>query len=176
MDSISGNRLLAWWCNRDESSKNRFPPSHLRLIDWDVIGRICKRLSSTHRMRKFIPKWVTGEVPVGVTLTKRKERIINRCPRCDHYQETTLHVIRCKNSKSAAKWREQLSSLETWMKKQQTDPSLRTTLLDTLREWYLRPNTTVLPTCPPNFVHFSPIKLLSAGPNFSMDSLFATGQ
>ena len=44
---------------------------HKELFPW-VVERTCKCLSKNHRMHKCIPKWITGKVPVGVTLTKRK--------------------------------------------------------------------------------------------------------
>ncbi len=91
------------------------------------LGRHEKDTQATYeegRMRRFIPKWVTSHIAVGTTMAKREGRYSNRCPRCDHHMEDTLHVIRCKNGKAAQKWRTELDRILTWMRKQDTNDIL----------------------------------------------------
>ena len=125
---VSSHRIQQWWIK-----KNRFRAVDQRFIDWECLAKCMK--SCGPRFHRFIPKWVTGQIAVGVVMAKRGARAHNRCPRCDCAKEDTLHVLRCQDDDAVQTWSLAMKNLKEWCIKVDTHPSITSTLIPLLLGW-----------------------------------------
>jgi len=64
------------------------------------------------------------------------QRTTAECPRCGATQEDKPHIILCSQQEATNLWTSALSSLQTWLLEEETDPLLITKLLTGLQEWH----------------------------------------
>ena len=57
----------------------------------------------------------------------------SRCPRCNHNNEDTLHVITCPNEEAQFLFRENVDKLDKWMDKYGTHPAVRYIIISTIQ-------------------------------------------
>ena len=62
-----------------------------------------------------------------------KGAISAACPCCHHPDETTAHVLLCKNPTRKKLYHESLTKLESWLRKKETNPRLTTMIMRYLR-------------------------------------------
>jgi len=58
------------------------------------------------------------------------------CPRCAMAEEDKIHIIRCTQPEASSLWTSALSTLEKWLKEEDTDPALTQDLIAGLQSWY----------------------------------------
>merc|ERR1712038_2035489 len=120
---IADRRIKKWWIQ-----KNCFTIEHMNTIDWVVVASTMKE--SPLYMQKFIPKWVSSFIAVGKTMSHRKYRPNNHCPRCGRSCEDTTHVLRCRRSRK--QWDPGIQSIISWLEKVKTEPNLLHCIKDIL--------------------------------------------
>jgi len=115
---IGRDKLLQWW-----EYKQRFQSSiSQQSIDWTVVNKTTEELSFA--MGRFVSKWTSHHIAVGRMMEFRQARDTNHCPRCGHPEETTLHVLRCRQKSSRQQWKKCIRTLEKWMRHRKTDPTI----------------------------------------------------
>lgn len=57
------------------------------------------------------------------------------CPRCLEPHERAIHVLFCQDPRTKAIWQQEMVSLQTWLRKEKTEPDLARYLLKSLRFW-----------------------------------------
>ena len=126
---IGRDNILQWW-----DYKQRFLSSNSQqTIDWTVVNKTTEELSFA--MGRFVSKWTSHHIAVGRMMEFREARDTNHCPRCGHPEETTLHVLRCKQKSSRRQWKKGIRIVEKWMRHRKTDPTIRRGLVHTLRHF-----------------------------------------
>jgi exonuclease III len=91
-------------------------------ICWKAL-EYARAQSSTGRLI-FVSKWVSNCVATGKVMQRRKHRVFNRCPRCDHWGEDREHVLRCWDPRATIIWNRQLELIKTSLEKEKTDPEI----------------------------------------------------
>ena len=127
-DGISTLELKEWWIE-----KKRFKVQDDPYIDWAAMVYCMRNCGS--RYKRFIPKWVSGQIAVGKVMQYRKARVHNRCPRCNAFMEDTTHVLRCQTRRTIQHWEILVNRLSDWMKKVDTSPAISISLCAMLKYW-----------------------------------------
>ena len=112
--------------------RNKIAEEDFDLVNWDALERAMKYWAVLYRV--FYTKHMTGCCGV-----KHFENIITRgatsaaCPCCPDPDETTLHVLLCKNETRWKLYFESIVKFEAWLKKKKTDPELTSLLVRYLK-------------------------------------------
>ena len=128
---IASYQLRSWWIQ-----KQRMTEEMESEIDWHVLGKVMREMPPN--MKRFIPKWTTSQIAVGITMRKRNDRHKQKCPRCNYFREDTLHVLKCWDKTAIAEWTKLVNELERWLTEMLTEPALAYSLLQVLRRWQIR--------------------------------------
>jgi hypothetical protein len=123
------HRLVDYWVHI-----GRFSADYQNRISWKTVERTAAILSAANK--RFVSKWVSEECGVSTTLTKWNHRYINGCPFCLSPNENTEHVLCCPHESANRIWCEQLSSLDTKLRKLHTQPNLHKLIISRLRTWH----------------------------------------
>jgi len=103
------------------------------MVDWESNRKSQKLLSSYSNI--WIAKYVTGFLPIGVNMQRRKEWGQNHCSRCGLEVETNKHIGRCKEVTSTNLFQENLEVFEQWMDTMQTPTLLKVHVLAQITAW-----------------------------------------
>ena len=125
---VTGQDLEDWWIR-----KGRIKSSDIPRIDWNTIYKVMKE-SSWHR-QKFIVKWVSKQLPVGIRLKKMNQQSHADCPRCGYHAESNKHIVQCSHRGNATKWTRALRDLDRWLRKIHTDPDIVRAIMLILPRW-----------------------------------------
>jgi hypothetical protein len=106
---------ISYW-----ATKHDLPLSTLVEVDWDFCGDALRSLSFA---RRRLMKHASGHCGVGTTLKKWGVQDNADCPRCQK-EETTQHVLLCRNKDALTVWETAPVKLDTWMLQKQTDPAI----------------------------------------------------
>ena len=116
------------------ASKLQIPEEILQShTHWTIFGRA--RKEAPHSRRIFISKWLVGQLPTGTILKQRKHRLRDHCPHCKRPKEDVLHLITCPSQIVRKLIQDELSTLQTWMSKQDTLPELSTFIYNGILSW-----------------------------------------
>ena len=83
-------------------------------------------------MALFHSKWISNTLATGMVMQRRKHRVFNRCPRCNHWGEDRLHVVICWDQRATIIWKKSVDRLRRFMVSENTDTGITTFLLDGL--------------------------------------------
>ena len=103
------------------------------LIDWDALASAAK--GARKRQSILMTKLLSNNAPTNDNMVKWGFRACTKCPRCHELIETADHVAACQAPPAIEVWDQSLTTLNTWLIKQQTDPTLRQQILLTLKSW-----------------------------------------
>ena len=120
---------IAWWIK-----KGRLTHDTASLVDWKVVEKTLKE--ATFGRRKFITKWASNHMPVGVVQKRKRFQDTDVCPRCLCPGETLQHVMRCTHKKSYRLWHKSLRDLDRWLRRVGTDPEIVRALILILPRWH----------------------------------------
>jgi hypothetical protein len=112
-------------------------------MDFDAIRMAYRSLTLYYQLR--VPKWIGRRLPVGSHTAHWKESNSPHCPRCNHPNETHLHIVRCQHPGVNQRVSQWLDNLELWLAKNHTHPDIRFGVISLLRA-----STRSLPWTPPN--------------------------
>ena len=104
-----------------------------RMIDWKSLQKAMQLLTTYSTI--WISKFVTGFLPLGIYLQRRKEWMFDYCPRCKECTETRSHLVRCPEKTSAKIFRESLEVMEEWLDKMQTPTDIKIHILTRITSW-----------------------------------------
>ena len=124
------------------------PKNTLSKPDWKIFAR-ARRLA-THDRRIFISKWLVDQLPTGLRMVKRKQRISAKCPHCPA-EEDTLHMPTCPDTAVRNFWHTSIQSLHAWLESIDTDPTITDFLCNGITSWTQNPFGEELP-----LLHFPP--------------------
>jgi hypothetical protein len=127
-NEIYGKKTLEFWAKR-----HSIPQDHVKNIDWDAQHKAFNRLPLGKQ--RWLMKHLSGQCGVGHALVRRKYQDHDHCPLCNSPDETTSHVILCKDRRAKTKLSLLLLSLEKHMIEKDTEPSLGKAILQRLQEW-----------------------------------------
>lgn len=94
-------------------------------------------------MNIFITKWISDTLPTGKVMQSRKQRIFNRCPRCNAWGEDRLHVLTCWDARAKLIWNCQMDNFKQFLTQENTCPEITNYLLSGLTNFRNHPNTSV---------------------------------
>ena len=126
-------------------AKLKLSPPAAMSLNWISFGRAFK--STAFARQIFLRKWLSQSVPVGATLRKRKCGTNNRRPRCNCYEETTLHVLICPNNEAQAHRTALLTALFSTLHDIDTCPLLTDAIEKILSRWLHRPRGFTFQAC-----------------------------
>ena len=107
-------------------------------IDWNVFSRAFK-LVPRHRQH-FVIKWISGHGAFGTMMQCRKARYKGNCPLCNCRNETPFHCFTCPDARAASLFSEKLAALDGWLRSKMTKPTIRTGLIQSLKQWRASPH------------------------------------
>ena len=122
-----------YWAEKNE---------HFNELDYDALRLAYKSINLYYQLR--IPKWIGRRLPVGSVIARWDHANVATCPRCNHANETHLHVISCQHPGAIARTAQWLNQLELWLVKQHTQPDIRFGVISLIRA-----STRSLPWTPP---------------------------
>jgi hypothetical protein len=96
----------------------------------------------------FITKWISNTLATGILMQKRKQRIFNRCPRCNDWGEDRRHIILCWDVRAKLIWDKQMENLKHILDQEGTCPDIVNFIMNGLRQFQSRPNTPQVPQSP----------------------------
>lgn len=117
-----------WWI-----SKGRFSTHTSSHIDWDVVHGTMT--SMRFHQRKFVSKWASDQLPTGEVQCLKKQQASAACPRCGFSPETVQHISQCTQKYSTRIWHKHLRQMDTWLRKQDTDPDITRAVILALPRW-----------------------------------------
>ena len=125
----AGQDLRQWWID-----KGRFTPQASQLIDWKMAKTHME--TSTWHQKKFITKWISGQLPVGTRAKIIGTQEYAECPRCDYPAEDNHHVLECGSKGSRKVWHKALKNLDSWLRKIGTDPDIVRAIMLIIPRWH----------------------------------------
>jgi exonuclease III len=111
---------------------NRFTEETYSMINHEALAKAM--LSMTIPRQIFVTKWISKQLPVGLNLIRRKQRIHNKCPYCMQ-EEDTEHLWKCQNEDAIKVFLELLEGLEEELINMKTDHTIQVYLLLALTQW-----------------------------------------
>ena len=106
------------------------------MIDWDL--KHVSHKNSTKNTNRWLCKHSTGFCGVGKMLLRYKYQSHSTCPQCGVSQETTSHVLQCKDAAACALWDNEVEKLKDWMVKKKVEPNLANIISKNLHAWKYR--------------------------------------
>lgn len=88
----------------------------------------------------FVSKWLSDALATVIVLQKRKHRIFNRCPRCNHWGEDKWHIVVCWDVRAKVIWDEKLKELQHFITSENTKPDIAELIMTGLTHYRNRPN------------------------------------
>ena len=126
---VAGKDTVEWWIK-----KERLTTQAAQKIDWKLCETVMKE--SYLSKKKFITKWITGQLPTGATLVDRRLRKSAQCPRCEEECEDTRHILECAHDGNRQIWNTAMRSLDAWLRKINTDPNIVRAFMLSIARWY----------------------------------------
>lgn len=128
IDHIHGTAIKAYWAHRE-----RFGETKADAIDWTATADVMNALPRPRRI--WVAKHVSGFCGTGKMMQRWKKRPSAACPRCGTECEDATHVWRCPEKEATAVWKTGLGRVDTWMRKEKTQPDIRRTIISRLEAW-----------------------------------------
>ena len=104
----------------------------INIINWNAMGKAMKKLSQTDAT--WTTKFVSKFTATGRMMHRWNKWSHSRCPRCNHDNEDTYHVITCPNEEAQDLYQENIYKLDEWMDKYGTHPAVRYIIISTLQQ------------------------------------------
>ena len=127
------NDKRTWTSRKFWQTREQLTDEAMDNIHWKALGKAIRK--APQGTQRWILKQATGQCGVGRMLLRRKYNDHGRCPRCGEEDETTKHVLRCKDPRSTSQWRTGLTKLNHWMTRADTQPILQAAIIQRLKEW-----------------------------------------
>jgi hypothetical protein len=80
-------------------------------------------------------KHTSGFNAVGKNMLRRNEWPHSKCPRCEHIEEDSAHVIKCRGTGASLIWDQAIKELELWMKRSRTAENIIRAICSGLESW-----------------------------------------
>ena len=126
---IYGKETQEYWATRHSIPRHR-----LECIHWDAQDKAFRRLPLGKK--RWLMKHLTGQCGVGRTLVRRKYQDHDNCPLCNNPDETTSHVVLCKDYRAKTKFGLLMGELSTWMEESYTHQGMSRAIIQRLGEWH----------------------------------------
>jgi hypothetical protein len=101
--------------------KHDLPDAVFEDVNWRAIQEA--QQSSSLSTTTFVTKHSVGMCRVGKFMVRWKQRDSSACPRWGLFEDDQ-HVWKCHGKNADLMWQASLSSLQSWMDSQNTDPDL----------------------------------------------------
>jgi len=99
-------------------------------IHWKAMEYARKR--ATTGLNIFMSKWISNTVLTGQVMQRRRQRVFNRCPRCNSWGEDREHIIRCWDVRANIIWKAGLSKLQHTLIKEDTHQDIAQFIIEGL--------------------------------------------
>ena len=123
----SSVQIKQYWLNKHQMEDNVIN------IDWDLKSK--SHNNSTKTFNRWLSKHSIGFCGVGKMLKRYNYQSHTSCPRCGRTQETTSHVLQCKQDSACQLWDKEVSNLHNWMIKQKMQPLLAEIITHNISAW-----------------------------------------
>ena len=125
---FTSSDLAFYW-----AKKTGMNPEADEFIDWQSFGRAKQTIPAG--LDCWLLEHCSGHCSTAYKLKQRRQLPHSRCPLCEAPVENIRHLLRCSDQRATTTWNEQLLSLEAWLKKAYTHPSIRILILKGLKHW-----------------------------------------
>jgi len=118
------------------ASKNCYSKGTAYMVDWDAADQAMRTLPQAHR--RWVTKSAAKFLPYGQNMKRWKLRSSTTCPPCPQCQaleETKQHIFQCQATESKMQWDMVITSLDKWMKAQNTHPGIWHDIIEGLSRW-----------------------------------------
>jgi hypothetical protein len=119
-----------------------YPPEVIKEVDWQLIGKTSTSIPQTRW--HFLSKHIAGMCSIGKCMKRWKEWPTDSCPKCGGAEDAP-HVWRCKGEGTSEIWDKSVASLDSLLRKLDTDPTLHHLLLIYLKSWWSGEGVTYVP-------------------------------
>ena len=126
-DSISTTKIRKYWINTPQLSTKELE------VDWTL--KHMSHSNTSKGINRWLAKHNTGFCGVGKQLHRYKFQTHSDCPRCGTTDETTDHVLQCKETSACELWDNEVRSLQLWMKKEKVLCRLSDIIIFNLNSW-----------------------------------------
>ena len=116
----------------------------MKQIDWESRRRAI--LNIPQHETRWLAKFSTGFCGVGKMLKRYRFQQHDRCPICNEENETTQHVIQCKDETVQNMLQEEFNNLHKWLTTIQTSSELRECITSCLKQWTQKGTIDYKPT------------------------------
>jgi hypothetical protein len=131
-----GKATLYWQTKPDVT------PEVVQIVDWPAVGRSMKGVVRGRRV--FVTKHAAGMCGVGKLMKRWKQWDTDQCPRCGE-QEDAAHIWVCKEQGAKEVWSKSLATIELFLCKLDTDPTIIHLLMLHLNSWQSGEGVTYQP-------------------------------
>jgi hypothetical protein len=122
-------RIQAWSKKRHELSE-----SNWRQIHWKASGQALRGVPMG--TQRWFTKHATRHCAVGRMELRRKHQDHSDCPRCGETNETTIHLLRCRDERALEQWDLSMEQLKKGMNATETSPKIFTAVVNRLTAWH----------------------------------------
>ena len=102
-------------------------------IVWPLFAKA--RKATRYHLRIFISKWLIGHLPTGDVMKKWKQCIHAKCPHYQHPHEDIMHLTTCPSETVSDYWTNNITNLDLWLTKKDTDHELQEFIIEGLISW-----------------------------------------
>jgi hypothetical protein len=121
-----------------QCTRNKWTASTYSSIHWSAFYRSFKKRKLTSQLR--LQKFSNGWLPVGRIRHRINPDFPDSCPSCWGRNETSDHIMRCRDHRRAELHYSQLDDLDDHLSKTNTPQSLATAIIKGITGWYRNPN------------------------------------
>ena len=130
--------IREFWIQKHQLQHQQFK------LDWEL--KRTSHRNSTKSRNRWLSKHSTGFCGVGKILRRYNYQSHSTCPRCGEPQETTAHVLQCKDESACILWGKEIDKLKNWMLSNKVNPTLCHQIIANLNAWkYKTPKNHHLP-------------------------------
>ena len=127
-DIIYTPKTLDWWVRHGFTTEEKQAE-----INHEITAEFMKTIPANRR--RWVTKHASDNCGVGTTLLAWKYQTNATCPRCQHSQENTKHILQCTGHDANAVWDQGIKELNKYMDNQDTDQNIQNAIVQGLQCW-----------------------------------------
>ena len=128
-EQVSGSKARQYWNNH----KQCFGEGSIDDVELSATADALKSMIIVRH--HWLTKHTSGFNAVGKNMSRRKEWLHSKYPRCDYIEEDSAHVIRCQGTGASSIWERAIKELERWLKSISTAENIIRAICLRLESW-----------------------------------------
>jgi len=110
-----------------------YKKGHKSMIDYEMAGQAIR--NSPLARQCWVAKTAARFLPYGTNMKRWNQQEEDQCLWCHKPAESKDHLTQCQAPGAIEQWTKALQSLDNWMQKSNTDPTLRNNIIKGLTRW-----------------------------------------